>query len=228
MATPRQIEANRQNAQSSAGAKTEAGKQRSSLNAVTHGFTGQSLVLSSTEKEAYEFHILAYMDHYAPKSHIETNLVQQYADLVWSLHQINVQQANLMSLINAITEKVMKEGDLNALPNSLSQPYKTLNTLGIYENRRRRAANLLLEQLNAVLEARREALAQAAKAYKHSKSQGKPFVPSEFGFVHSVEEIERFLARANSPACDNLGSAHELDSTHPDSAGRDSRCSVSR
>jgi hypothetical protein len=93
MATPQQIEANRKNAQSSAGATTEAGKKRSSLNATKHGVTGQSLILSDEEKEAYEFHVLAYMDEYAPKTHIETNLVQQFADAHWSLHQIHVQQS---------------------------------------------------------------------------------------------------------------------------------------
>jgi hypothetical protein len=195
MATPQQIEANRKNAQSSAGATTEAGKKRSSLNATKHGFTGQSLILSDEEKEAYEFHVLAYMDEYAPKTHIETNLVQQFADAHWSLHQIHVQQSNWMSLINSITTQLMKEGDLDALSAALAQPYKTLNTLGIYEARKRRAANALEAQLNAMLEARREALAQAAKVHKQHKSQNQPFNPADFGFVCSTAEIEAYLKR---------------------------------
>jgi len=120
MATPQQIEANRNNAQKSSGATTEAGKQRSSLNATRHRFTGQQLVLSDAEKEAYEFHVLAYMDEYAPKTQLETNLVQQFADLNWSLHQIAVQQYNLMSLINAMTEQIMKQGDLEAMSKALA------------------------------------------------------------------------------------------------------------
>ena len=195
MSTPRQIEANRNNSQKSTGAKTEAGRERSSLNATRHGFTGQQLVLSDAEKEAYEFHVLAYMDEHAPKTQIETSLVQQFADLNWSLHQIAVQQHNLMSLINTMTEQLMKQGDLEALSKALAQPYRTLNTLGIYESRKRRAANALEAQLGAILEGRREALAQAAKLYKQRKAQNLPFVPSEFGFVHSVAEIEREIER---------------------------------
>jgi hypothetical protein len=172
MATPQQIEANRKNSQSSTGATTEAGRERSSLNATKHGFTGQQLILSDAEKEAYEFHVLAYMDEYAPKDHIETNLVQQFADLNWSLHQIAVQQSNLMSLINAITTKLMKEGDLEALSAALAQPYRTLNTLGIYESRKRRAANALQTQLTSLLESR-DSGAKAAKQ-------------PEIGFVHSA------------------------------------------
>jgi hypothetical protein len=170
MATPQQIEANRKNSQNSTGATSQTGKERSSLNAVKHGFTGQQLVLSEAEKEAYEFHVLAYMDEYAPKTQIETNLVQQFADLNWSLHQIAVQQHNLMSLINAMTEKLMKEGDLEALSKTLAQPYRSLNTLGIYESRKRRSANALQAQLTAMLEAR----AAAAK----------------IGFVHSAPETK--------------------------------------
>jgi hypothetical protein len=198
MATPQQIEANRNNAQKSTGATSQAGKERSSLNATKHGFTGQQLVLSDAEKEAYEFHVLAYMDQYSPKTQIETNLVQQFADFNWSLHQIAVQQHNLMSLINALTEKLMQEGDLEALSKALAQPYRTLNTLGIYESRKRRAAAALEAQLTAMLDARRETLAQASKVYKQHKAQGKSFTPSEFGFDCSSAEIERQIAKESA------------------------------
>jgi hypothetical protein len=182
MATPQQIEANRNNAQKSTGATSQTGKERSSLNATKHGFTGQNLVLSDAEKEAYEFHVLAFMDEYAPKTQIETNLVQQFADINWTLHQIAVQQHNLMSLINAMTEKLMKEGDLEALSKALAQPYRTLNTLGIYESRKRRAAAALQAELTAMLEAREAAL-KAAK-------QPKPAPQPEIGFVHSASGTE--------------------------------------
>ena len=123
------------------------------------------------------------MDEYAPKTQIETNLVQQFADINWSLHQIAVQQHNLMSLINTMTEKLMKEGDLEALSKALAQPYRTLNTLGIYESRKRRAAAALEVQLTAILEARREAAAKAAQ-------QPKSTPQSEIGFVHSDPETK--------------------------------------
>jgi hypothetical protein len=181
MATPQQVEANRNNAQKSTGATSQTGKERSSLNAVKHGFTGQQLVLSDSEKEAYEFHVLAYMDEYAPKTQIETNLVQQFADLNWSLHQIAVQQHNLMSLINAMTEQLMKQGDLEAQSKALAQPYRTLNTLGIYESRKRRAANALEAQLTAMLEARALAVKEAAAkiGFVHSAPETKPQPESE-------------------------------------------------
>src|SRR5271168_1963507 len=108
-------EINRQNAQASTGPKTEEGKQRSSLNATRHGFTGQTLVLSPEEKDAYETHCIAYMEQYQPATHEETELIQQYADLSWSLHQISVQQINILSIMNAVTARFMKEGDIDGL-----------------------------------------------------------------------------------------------------------------
>jgi hypothetical protein len=191
MATTQQIEANRKNSQNSTGAKTEAGRERSSLNATKHGFTGQQLVLSDAEKEAYEFHVLAYMDEYAPKTQIETNLVQQFADINWSLHQIAVQQHNLMSLINAMTEQLMKQGDLEALSKALAQPYRTLNTLGIYESRKRRAAAALQAELTAMQEARKA----ETKAAKAAKQSAQP----EIGFVHSAPETKPHTATKSAP-----------------------------
>jgi hypothetical protein len=195
-----QIQANRQNAQLSTGATTSEGKKRSSLNATRHGFTGQSLVLSDEEKDAYETHCIAFLENYQPATHEETSLVQQYADLTWGLHQIAVQQSNVMSVINAITTKLMKEGDFDALTAATAPHYKTINTLSLYETRRRRAAEATLARFNELAAARKQQLTQAVQLYKATKAQDKPFTPSEFGFVCSLSEIERFIARQTALA----------------------------
>ena len=44
MTSLQQIEANRRNAQNSTGPRTEAGKQRSSRNAVRHGLTAETVI----------------------------------------------------------------------------------------------------------------------------------------------------------------------------------------
>src|SRR3954454_20270352 len=51
--SPKQIEANRQNAQKSTGPKTASGKQRSSRNATTHGIYCQHLVLPGESQQLF-------------------------------------------------------------------------------------------------------------------------------------------------------------------------------
>jgi hypothetical protein len=50
-------EINRANSQHSTGPKTEAGNQRSSLNALRHGLTGQIVVMPTEDLQAYQLHL---------------------------------------------------------------------------------------------------------------------------------------------------------------------------
>jgi hypothetical protein len=204
MSSAAKAEISRQNSQASTGPKTEEGKQRSSLNATRHGFTGQTLILSPEEKEAYENHCIAYLEQYSPATHEETDLVQQYADLLWSLHQISVQQINVLSIIDAITVQLMAAGDLDALTAATAPHFKTLNTLAIYEQRRRRAAEATIARFTALAQAGREArekdLTEAVRYYQANKAQDQPWNPADSGFVCSLAEIEKHLARQSAAA----------------------------
>jgi hypothetical protein len=170
MSTNAQIEANRSNAQKSTGPTTEAGKQKSSQNATRHGFTGLALIVTPAEKEAYEAHVQSYMDHHKPADHMHRQIVQQYADLHWSLHQIFVQQSNTMSLMNAVSLQMQEAGDPLATAAAIAPIAKTLSTLNLYETRRRRALKTVQEELIVVEQAQAEAAA----------------LPAENGFVHSA------------------------------------------
>src|SRR5215471_8902265 len=76
---------NRANSQHSTGPRTEAGKQRSSLNAITHGLTAQSPVLPSEDPVAYERYKQALLDEYQPKGPTEQDLVDDLAGTGWRL-----------------------------------------------------------------------------------------------------------------------------------------------
>jgi hypothetical protein len=197
MSTAAQFNANRQNAQSSTGPKSEETKQKSALNATRHGFTGQTILLATPEeKTAYETHCISILEQYQPKTHEETSLIQQYADQQWTLHQISAQQISLLNLLNAATDRLMKEGaDLDTILATTATFNKQLNTLGIYEQRRRRASKDVLAQFKELTDARETALAEAAAIAKSYKTQGKPFTPAEFGFVCSNVEIDAYLRK---------------------------------
>ena len=101
MSTANQIEANRQNARLSTGPTTPAGADRSSKNATKHGLTGQTLVISPEEREAYTAHVQSYMNHHKPTTQRHIQLVQQLADSHWSVHQAFVLQTNAIALSSA-------------------------------------------------------------------------------------------------------------------------------
>ena len=70
MASAAQISANRQNAKKSTGPRTEKGKAKSRLNAVTHGLTAWTVtpVLPNEDPKALEERILRWTEDWRPNS----------------------------------------------------------------------------------------------------------------------------------------------------------------
>jgi hypothetical protein len=192
-----QLEANRKNAQSSTGPTSAEGKLRSSLNATRHGFTGQKVFIHPDEKEAYEAHVKSYLEEFDPLTGEERELLQQYTDHRWTLQQISVQQANIMTVIAALTNHHLESGEISSLGAALEPHTKLLNTYAIYEQRRRRAANDTLarfKEIHEINSARRAEDARAAAAIHLSfRECGETWDPKQFGFDCSVEEAAFYL-----------------------------------
>ena len=72
MATAAQIEANRRNAKKSTGPRTEAGKNRSRLNALDHGGRALLPVLSNEEVGGYEALLDSWRRTIRPRNQVET------------------------------------------------------------------------------------------------------------------------------------------------------------
>jgi len=201
-ATAKQIEANRENAQKSTGPSSSDGLKRSSLNSTVHGFTGQTLVLSAAEKAPYERFVTQIREEFRPFTAESRELLQNYTDLRWSIQQITVQQNNILAMMNMITEQHLESGDLAALDAALEPHTRRLKTLGTYEQRRRRAAKETLALFNEVElqhhTVQQEQLQKAADAHQAFQKLGRTWDPKEFGFVHSLPEIEQFLAKQES------------------------------
>jgi hypothetical protein len=178
MSTAAQINANRENAKSSTGPVTEAGTARSSQNATKHGLTGQTLILTPSEREAYEAHVQHYMDHHRPVNYRHRELVQQVADSNWALHQVFIQQTATLSLMTAITEQMFASGDPLATIAALAPVSRTLATLSTYEVRRRRAVKAIQKELDE-LEAK--LAEESAAAQKSNQTKAEP----EIGFVYA-------------------------------------------
>src|ERR1700690_2463277 len=92
---------NRANAQHSTGPRSESGKQRSALNALTHGLTARTAVLPSEDPAAYEQHHRQFHDEYRPGTPTETQLVHELADTSWRMNRIPLLEADVLSSAQA-------------------------------------------------------------------------------------------------------------------------------
>ncbi len=115
---------NRANTQHSTGPRSESGKQRSALNALTHGLTARTAVLPSEDPAAFEQHRRQFLAEYNPKTPTETQLVNELADSAWRLNRVPLLEAEVPS---------------SAAPNpeSLAPAVAALATLGLSRRRLR-------------------------------------------------------------------------------------------
>ena len=93
----RRAAVNRANSAHSTGPRTESGKQRSSLNALSHGLTARIAVLPTEDPDTYQRHIQQFLDEYKPATPTETQLVHEIANTAWLLHRILLLEAALLS-----------------------------------------------------------------------------------------------------------------------------------
>jgi len=85
MTTAAQRKANKQNAQHSTGPRTEQGKQRSSQNALKHGFRAKDPLIPGEDPDHYYRHSAELESELQPAGPLEKNLVDQIVDITWRL-----------------------------------------------------------------------------------------------------------------------------------------------
>src|ERR1700732_4561178 len=95
MTSMRQIEANRRNALRSTGPKTHEGKQRSRRNAVRHGLTAETVVVSLEDIEDYRAFEAAITADYDARTAVERELVLRLASLLWRLRRAPALETDL-------------------------------------------------------------------------------------------------------------------------------------
>jgi len=95
MATRKQIEANRRNAQKSTGPVTEAGKAASSLNAVKTGLYAESLIIPGENQEDLDALTAEYYTYYRPDNPDFRDLVDDLVASIWQLRRLFVTEAEI-------------------------------------------------------------------------------------------------------------------------------------
>ncbi|HEX5322725.1 MAG TPA: hypothetical protein VFW40_02985 [Capsulimonadaceae bacterium] len=169
---------NRANSLHSTGPRTPSGKQRSSLNALSHGLTARTALLPTEDPDAYQRHIQQFLDEYAPGTATETQLVHEIAATAWRLNRIPILEAELFSQ--------------NRDPKTL---IPALATLSLHGSRLSRQFQRAVHQLREIQDDRRHIqrrqLTEAADLLIRHQHKGLPFEATDHGFVFSKEQIER-------------------------------------
>jgi hypothetical protein len=98
MTSLRQIESNRRNALRSTGPRTEAGKQRSSKNAVRHGLTAETVIEPLEDPEDYMAFEQAVTADYDAETAVERELVLRLASLLWRLQRSTLIETGLFQI----------------------------------------------------------------------------------------------------------------------------------
>jgi len=89
--------ANARNAQLSSGPVTEAGKERSSLNARKHGLTARQLIILPHQQEAFESLYHALSAELAPQGELESLAFDQLVHAAWNRHRCRELEVDLVS-----------------------------------------------------------------------------------------------------------------------------------
>jgi hypothetical protein len=98
MTSYRQIEANRRNALTSTGPKTEAGKHVSRCNAVRHGLTAETVIGALENAEDYKAFEAAVTADYDAQSAVERELVLRLASVLWRLRRATTMETGLFEI----------------------------------------------------------------------------------------------------------------------------------
>jgi hypothetical protein len=201
MSTAAQIAANQKNSQLSTGPTSEAGKAKSSLNAVKSGLTGRTVLLPGDDAALYEAHLSHFIKHHEPVGDNERNLVQSLADTEWRLLRIPSLEMGIYAVGRLEFAGLFANEDdavrKHLIEDQVFLAYqRQLNNLSIQESRLRRqrekdtaALCELQDQRKRRAQAR---LDNAARQYIRSLQQqpAQAFDPAALGFEFSLAQIK--------------------------------------
>jgi len=129
MATEKQVAANRQNAKSSTGPRTEAGKRRSRRNAIRHGLTAQTIIDAHEDATEYRALQRAVSADYRPRTNFEIELIARLVSLLWRLRRAVAIEGGLLS-IYAQRKDRKPEGNREILYNFIPPLTRKADSLG--------------------------------------------------------------------------------------------------
>ena len=162
MSTAAQQQANKQNAKHSTGPRTEEGKQRSSQNALKHGFCAKDPLIRGEDPDDYYRHGAELELSLSPATPLEEDLVEQIIDITWRLKRFKrIESSIINDLYDAAADQPSShDKDQNeVLGNALSRQgsLDSLSRISRYEANLRRHYHNALKELRTLRKAGRQA-----------------------------------------------------------------------
>ena len=118
MSTPKQVLANRRNAQKSTGPHSIEGKAITSQNAIKHGFSASQAVITDEDPRDYCLHRDQLLAELAPSTPLESMLAERLITLSWRLKRASRLQTQT---INALHSKNTNKPFSNLIQTMLSR-----------------------------------------------------------------------------------------------------------
>src|SRR5262245_40327082 len=123
MSSQRRIEASRRNGARSRGPKTEAGKRRSSQNAIRHGLLAQRVVLDGESEEHFQMLLTQYLEKFDPADGAEFGAVEEMASSYWRFHRGLMIEKGLFD--RALAQQDEDTSEVDCLANAWRRPADT-------------------------------------------------------------------------------------------------------
>src|SRR5262249_51559466 len=99
------IQANRENAKKSTGPRTQRGKAYSRFNSRKHGLTAKTLITVGECADDFEALRAELVEEYDPQSHLEIELVERLAGILWRLRRVPLFEAAIVDARHAGLER---------------------------------------------------------------------------------------------------------------------------
>jgi hypothetical protein len=199
MISEKQLEANRRNAERSTGARTPAGKARSSMNNLRHVLTGQITILPTEDREAHDRFCNELVDGFKPETPMERQLAHSVAEDNWRLNRIRAIETNIFALGHEGERRELQVALADA--RTFKAEASQFQLLTIYEQRISRNAQRNMKQLQELQaerhQQRERAIEEAQLLAQQSLLNGLAYDPAKDGFGFSNAEINFAIDRAN-------------------------------
>ena len=186
MATLKQIDANRRNAQKSTGPRTDAGRAAVRFNGLTHGLTAETLVLTGESQADFESLLASFEAEHDPATPTEVALVSQLTMAAWRLRRgFHAEASYLTKRILDTRDSANRDyTNLDASDHiaiAMDRSAQTLNNFSRYESRLERSFYRALNELQRL---RKQRLAEL-----ENQSQFEDPPPPEPVLIAVPEEV---------------------------------------